>query len=180
MPRYFAFLRAINVGGRTVTMEVLRNAFVDMGFDGVETFIASGNVILMSKSKDTAALARKIEAGLRKTLGYEVKTFLRDDVELATVASCPAFPEADVLAAHAVYVGFLAQPLSPTGEATLAPFRTAIDDFHVLGREVYWKCLQRQTDSKFSNAVFERALKTSATWRNINTVQRLVAKYGIV
>ena len=179
MPRYFAFLRAINVGGRTVTMEVLRNAFVDMGFEGVETFIASGNVVLMSASKDTAALERKIESGLRKTLGYEVKTFLRDDVELAAVARCPAFPEADVLVAHAVYVGFLAQPLSPTGEAILAKFRTAIDDFRVCGREVYWKCLQRQTDSKFSNAVFERALKISATWRNINTVQRLVAKYGL-
>jgi uncharacterized protein (DUF1697 family) len=180
VPRYFAFLRAINVGGRTVTMEVLRNAFVDMGFEGVETFIASGNVILRSGSKDAAALERKIETGLRKTLGYEVKTFLRDDAELAAVSHCPAFPEADVLVAHAVYVGFLAQPLSPAGEATLAQYRTDIDDFHVIGREVYWKCLQRQTDSKFSNAVFERALKTSATWRNINTVQRLVAKYGIV
>ncbi|MBK8836051.1 MAG: hypothetical protein IPO29_14795 [Anaerolineae bacterium] len=47
------------------------------------------------------------------------------------------------------------------------------------GREVYWKSIQRQTDSKFSNAVFERTLKISATWRNVNTVQRLATKYGL-
>jgi uncharacterized protein (DUF1697 family) len=70
--------------------------------------------------------------------------------------------------------------LSLAGEAKLATLRTDIDDFHTHGREVYWKCLKRQTESKFSNAVFERALKVSATWRGTNTVQRLAAKYGIV
>ena len=178
MPRYFAFLRAINVGGRNVKMEALRDAFVAMGFGGVETFIASGNVIFSSRSSGPV-LEGKIETGLRETLGYEVKTFLRNDAELSGIAKHPAFPEADVLAAHAVHVGLLAHPLSPAGEAALASFRTEIDDFHARGREVYWRRLQRQTDSKFSNAVFERALKTSATWRNINTVQRLVAKYGL-
>src|SRR5574341_496448 len=42
MRRYIAFLRAINVGGHTVTMDRLRQLFEAMGFGGVETFIASG------------------------------------------------------------------------------------------------------------------------------------------
>jgi uncharacterized protein (DUF1697 family) len=179
MPRYFAFLRAINVGGRFVTMSALRDAFEALGLEGAETFIASGNVIFSTRVGRPAALEDKIEAGLRKTLGYEVKTFLRNDAELAGIARYHAFGEVDVVGAHALYVGFLAQPLSPAGAATLARYKTEIDDFHIQGREVYWKCLQRQTDSKFSNAVFERALKISATWRNISTVQRLVAKYGL-
>ncbi|HQV27509.1 MAG TPA: DUF1697 domain-containing protein [Thermoflexales bacterium] len=179
MRRYFAFLRAINVGGRNVTMAVLRNAFTSLGLQDVETFIASGNVIFASKSDDCAALESTIEAGLQKTLGYEVKTFLRDDAELAAIAHCRAFGEADEAAAHALYVGFLARPLSPAGETALARFKTDLDDFYVHGREVYWKSFQRQTDSKFSNAVFERTLKISATWRNVNTVQRLATKYGL-
>lgn len=178
MPRYFAFLRAINVGGHNVKMEALRNAFVAMGFGGVETFIASGNVIFSSRSSGRV-LEGKIEAGLRETLGYEVKTFLRNDAELTGIAKHPAFPEAEVLAAHAVYVGFLAHPLSPAGEAALASFRTEIDDFHAHGREVYWKCLTRQTESTFSSAALERTLKIAATWRNSNTIQRLAAKYGL-
>jgi uncharacterized protein (DUF1697 family) len=179
MPRYFAFLRAINVGGRFVTMETLRGAFAALGFTGIETFIASGNVIVSSTSGDPAALERTVETGLQKSLGYAVGTFLRDDAELAAIARYHSFNESDVVAAHALYVGFLALPLSLAAEAKLGKFKTEMDDFHVRGREVYWKCLQRQTDSKFSNAVFERALKTSATWRNVNTVQRLAAKYGL-
>ena len=41
MPRYVAFLRAVNVGGRVVKMDVLRKAFESLGFARVETFIAT-------------------------------------------------------------------------------------------------------------------------------------------
>ena len=47
--RLFAFLRAINVGGRTVKMERLRREFEFLGFSGVDTFIASGNVIFEAR-----------------------------------------------------------------------------------------------------------------------------------
>ena len=54
--------------------------------------------------------------------------------------------------------------------------KTEIDDFHVHGREVYWLCKTKQSDSKFSNTRFEKILNARATWRNINTVVRLAAK----
>lgn len=180
MPRYFAFLRAINVGGRFVTMAALRDAFEALGLCGVETFIASGNVVFSTRSVSSAALESKIETGLRKALGYEVKTFLRTDRELSAIARLRPFPEPEMAAATAMNIGFVAQPLTVAGAAGLSALTSDIDEFHVSGREVYWKCLQRQSDSKFSSAVFERALKIAATWRSINTVQRLAAKYGIV
>jgi uncharacterized protein (DUF1697 family) len=55
MPKYVAFLRAINVGGHTVKMDHLRRLFEALEFDNVETFIASGNVIFDSASKSTKA-----------------------------------------------------------------------------------------------------------------------------
>jgi len=60
MPKFIAFLRAINVGGHVVKMDQLRRFFEALGFANVETFIASGNVIFESKSKDPAALQRQI------------------------------------------------------------------------------------------------------------------------
>jgi uncharacterized protein (DUF1697 family) len=60
----------------------------------------------------------------------------------------------------------------------LRTLRTEIDDFHVHGREVYWLCRRKQSESTFSNAVFERALRVSTTFRGIRTVVRLAAKYG--
>ena len=83
MPRCVAFLRAINVGGRTVKMDYLRSLFEDLGFADVETFIASGNVVFESKSKGVEALAKKIESRLGGALGYEVATFLRTDAQIA-------------------------------------------------------------------------------------------------
>ena len=77
MPRLIAFLRAINVGGHTVTMEELRGHFGALGFKDVETFIASGNVIFTSPVKDTVALQRRIEDRLRESLAIKDLRFVR-------------------------------------------------------------------------------------------------------
>jgi len=73
MTRCIAFLSAINVGGRTVKMEVLRQQFEALGFTKVGTFIASGNVIFETPAKNMHTLEKKIEQQLRavleKTLG---------------------------------------------------------------------------------------------------------------
>ena len=84
--RLIAFLRAINVGGHTVTMARLREEFEGLGFTDVETFIASGNVIFTSRSNDFARLEKKIEARLRAAFGFEVATFVRTNAEVAAVA----------------------------------------------------------------------------------------------
>ena len=43
---YVAFLRGINVGGKTiVSMAAIKEALVDLGLSDVRTYINSGNVI---------------------------------------------------------------------------------------------------------------------------------------
>jgi len=179
MPRRIAFLRAINVGGHVVTMAALRGHFEKLGFDEVETFINSGNVIFSSAAKDDGALERKIEAHLEKALGYEVKTFLRSEAEVAAIARYKPFDAARIEAAPTLYVGFLAAPLDAAAQKLLMAMKTEIDDFHVHGREMYWLCTRKQTESKFSNARFERALKISSTFRGLNTIVRLAEKYSL-
>jgi uncharacterized protein (DUF1697 family) len=178
MPRLIAFLRAINVGGHTVTMAQLRKEFEALGLKEVETFIASGNVIFTSRATDLRALERKIEARLRASLGYEVATFVRTDAELSSIAGHQAFTANEIESAGALCVGFLEGPLDGAGTRGLMAFKTEIDDFHTDGREVYWLCKKRQGESTFSNAAMERKLKVRATFRGLNTVARLAAKYG--
>src|SRR4029077_5658519 len=86
MPCYAAFLRAVNVGGRIVKMEDLRRHLAAMGLANVETLIASGNVVFDAPAKSAEPLQARIEAGLKKSLGYEVKTFVRSSEEIAAVA----------------------------------------------------------------------------------------------
>jgi uncharacterized protein (DUF1697 family) len=179
MPRRIAFLRAINVGGHFVTMAALRGHFEKLGLEQVETFINSGNVIFTTSAKNDAALERKIEAHLGKAMGYEVKTFLRSEAELAAIARYKPFDEPRMQAALTLSVAFLAAPLDAAAQNLLAAMRTDADDFHVHGREMYWLCTRKQTESKFSNARFERTLKLRATFRGLNTVARLAQKYGV-
>jgi uncharacterized protein (DUF1697 family) len=177
MLRLIAFLRAINVGGHNVTMSELRGVFETLGLKEVETFIASGNVIFSSRVKDIRLLQQKIENQLLRSLGYEVKAFLRTVPEVAAIARYKPFDESQLGLAAALNVAFLADPLSAEAAKSVVSLKTEIDDFHVHGREVYWLCKTKQSDSRFSNTRFEKMLKTRATWRNINTVVRLAAKY---
>jgi len=77
MLRLIAFLRVISVGGHNVAMAELRGLFERFFLKEVETFIASGDVIFTSRSSDIRALQHKIESQLLRSLGYEVKAFLR-------------------------------------------------------------------------------------------------------
>ena len=85
MPRYAAFLRAINVGGRVVKMEALRRFFESLDFANVETVIASGNVLFDASSKSEKALEKKIQDHLHTKLGYEVATFVRSPAEMDAI-----------------------------------------------------------------------------------------------
>ena len=177
MQRYFAFLRAINVGGHTVKMEVLRLQFEALGFSRVETFIASGNVIFESNLTDTLALESKIEAGLNSGLGFSISVFLRTFKELAAIAACQPFSAQDFARAAAFNVAFLVQPLKNAWVERLLLLQNEIDQFKVIGREVYWLCRVRQSESKFSNAVLEKTLQQPATFRQMTTIQRMIEKY---
>jgi uncharacterized protein (DUF1697 family) len=177
MAHYIAFLRAINIGGHTVKMEQLRQIFGSIGFSGVETFIASGNVVFESAEEEARALETQIEAGLRAALGYEVSTFIRTGAELAALVAYPAFPPARQQAATAYNIAFLTSPLDEPATQKLMALRTEIDDFHAHGREIYWLCLKKQSESTFSNAVLEKTLGRRSTIRGANTVQKMAALF---
>jgi uncharacterized protein (DUF1697 family) len=178
MPKYVAFLRAINVGSHIVKMDHLRQLFEALGFSAVETFIASGNVIFDSTSKSAKTLERKIENLLGETLGYRVDTFVRSIAELGEIAQHKPFDDSELQAdGNVLYIAFTSAEPSAESKQQLTSFITTVDDFQVHGREVY--CLSRKKigESMFSGAQLERTLGMPATVRNANTVKRLAAKY---
>ena len=71
MPTYVALLRGVNLGGhKKINMEQLRKSLERMGFEDVQTYIQSGNVIFKTGAVSTAELSRRVEA---KILGdFEV------------------------------------------------------------------------------------------------------------
>jgi uncharacterized protein (DUF1697 family) len=178
-PRYVALLRAINVGGHVVKMDRLRALFTELGFERVETFIASGNVIFDPPTTDAAALENTIERHLEGALGYPVATFLRSTTELAAIATRQPFPKPDPDADGAtLFVGFLRS--SPPGEVQqrLLAMQSEVDAFHFHDRELYWLRRASIRESKFGGPLLEKTLQQQTTIRNISTVRKLAAKFA--
>jgi uncharacterized protein (DUF1697 family) len=175
MARYVAFLRAVNVGGHVVKMDVLRRQFEALGLADVETFIASGNVIFASKAAP-AALERRIERRLGDVLGYDVATFIRTDTEVAKIAAYEAFAKTKVATSRSLNVALLTKAIDAQTHRTILALRSDINDFHVNGRELYWLCQVGQGHSKFNNVAFEKVVGQRATFRGLNTMRRLADK----
>jgi uncharacterized protein (DUF1697 family) len=178
MPKYVAFLRAINVGGHIVKMENLRKFFEALEFANVETFIASGNVIFDSRIK-SAALEKQIEKHLLQCLGYNVATYIRTIAEVQAIATYKPFPAAELnRAGHSLFVAFLTEAPSAEVKRALQKLAGETDDFKVNGREVY--CLRRVAfkESIIASPLFGKVLGAQTTMRNITTVRKLAAKYS--
>jgi uncharacterized protein (DUF1697 family) len=175
--RAVAFLRAINVTGRFVKMDALRGHFEALKCVDVQTFINSGNVIFSTRAKDQHALENKIEAHLHDALGFRTEAFVRSADELRAVLAAQPFATSMVKAAQDLNVGFVKAPLSAEQQAALMALKSAQDEFAVQGRHAVWLTRVSQHESKFSNAVFERKLKTVATWRRVSTLEKLLAEH---
>jgi len=173
--QYVAFLRAINVGGRTVRMTTLREIFESLGFSDAETFIASGNVIFKSRSANTAVLEKKAEHALEKSLGFEVTTMIRSTAELAVIVGFDAFPGSSP--ASTLYVGLLKSAPDEATCARVSALSTATDEYRVHGRELYWVCHVKTRESVASGALLGKTLGVGTTVRNITTLRKLAAKY---
>jgi uncharacterized protein (DUF1697 family) len=175
--RYAAFLRAINVGGHIVKMDRLRALFEAVGFRSVETFIASGNVVFESGRRNAADLEHAIESQLKEGLGYPVATFVRSMPEVAAIADREPFGRGSLKAPDSVFIGFLRSGTTKDTQRQVASLSNDIDTLMVDGREIYWRARKGFAESTLSYGVVEKLLRTEATFRNVNTVKRMAAKY---
>jgi uncharacterized protein (DUF1697 family) len=111
--RYVALLRGVNLGRRTMPMADLRRLFTNIGFDGVATYLQSGNAVFATERTDRVGLTDEIEKALLAEFRFEVPTILRTGPEMRSVIdSCPYFVQADADPTK-VHFNFL-EPMPPT------------------------------------------------------------------
>jgi uncharacterized protein (DUF1697 family) len=176
VPRFVAFLRAVNVGGRVVKMDALKKHFEAMGFLEVESFIASGNVVFSSKG--ARGLDGKIAAALGRALGYEVSTFVRTIDEVVAAAAYEPFPKRDAARFPTYLFGFLSKNLDAEGVVRLRALETPEDRFHVRGRDFWWLSKHHQARPVITGRALEKALGEPTTLRNVNTIRRMAERYS--
>src|SRR5579872_4674216 len=126
MASFVALLRAVNVGGTgKLPMSELKQICEELGFAGVRTYIASGNVIFESR-KSEAAIKSALEQRLQAYAGKPVGVLVRNAAEMAQIAAENPFPK---LASNRTMVMFLDR----------APPEETLD--HVRGRKDEEICL---------------------------------------
>ena len=78
MTTYVALLRGINVSGKNkVAMAELRALVASLGYERVQTYIQSGNVVLASSARSATTVADTIAAAITRELGLEVAVLAR-------------------------------------------------------------------------------------------------------
>ena len=179
MPKYIAYLKDINVGGHTVKMDHLKKLFEKMSFENVETFIASGNVVFESKSKNVVSIKKKIETELEKSLGYNVSTFIRTTKELKEIAEHKPFKESDLNnKQNYLYIGFLDNQPNKESQKKVLALSDEANEFCFNDKELYWLCRKNFSDSGIDGKKLEKALGMSLTMRNSTTIRKMAAKFS--
>jgi uncharacterized protein (DUF1697 family) len=171
--RQIALLRGINLGSRNrIAMPTLREALGDAGYEDVETYVQSGNVVL-SASEKGAALERSLERLIEDRFELTIPVVVRTRSQLAKVVAND--PLADVVTEPKRYqVCFLRSRLKPAvvrmlHEATVEPEQVVVD-----GREIYSWHAEGVARSKLWAAVASKKLGVDGTARNWTTVTTLL------
>jgi len=173
---YAAFLRGINVGGhKPIKMDVLRAAFVGMGFQKVNTVLVSGNVLFESRAEKAEAIAAKLGEGLKKVFGHEIGVMVRPVAELRKLAARNPFKDVKLTPQTRLYVTFLSEKPTPGQKASLQAAGKELKFLRVTDGEV---CSgieispQRHTTDLMDQ--LEKELSRKVTTRNWNTVVRVL------
>jgi uncharacterized protein (DUF1697 family) len=163
MTTYVALLRAVNVGGTgKLPMATLKAMCREAGFTRVETYIASGNVVLDSKAK-AGQVKAALEARLCAELGKPVGVMVRTASEMVAVLEANPFAKAEPRHTYAFFLD-------------KAPPRDALH--HVKGQSDEKVALgEREIFVHYPSGMGRSKLRIAATdggtARNMNTVAKL-------
>jgi uncharacterized protein (DUF1697 family) len=175
--RYIALLRAINVGGHSVTrMSDLRAIFESLGMTEVVTYIQSGNVLFNSKDGDPDHLAHLLQKKLGSALGYPVPVFVFVRQQLEDAAAHNPFDPEHRDKEQRCHLMFLSGEPDAAHRAALMALEGDEYSFSVYGKVLYYAYSREVEGSGRRSIDFEKVLGvtgTSRTWKVVNKLIEL-------
>lgn len=171
MTVYITLLRGINVSGqKKIKMEDLRRLFDNLGFESVQSYIQSGNVIFRSTLSDLSVIASKIKHQINQKYGFEVPVLIRTQERLHKIIDNNPFFDKDL---SKVSILFLAESptIIPTNE--IINVKDDLEEFYFSNKEIYLFLPKGAGRTKLTTNFFERKMKTSITARNWRTTTKL-------
>ncbi|MFC0682063.1 DUF1697 domain-containing protein [Lysobacter korlensis] len=177
MTSYLVLIRGVNVGGKnTVPMGELRRMLGDLGFDGVSTYIASGNALLRS-AKPGGTVASEIERALPERFsldGDAAKVLVLSSDQLRrVVAEKPAgFGEQpEKYHSDAIFL----MDITPADAMAVFSPREGVDRVWPGTQVIYFQRLSADRTRSRLNRIMLSPLYQSMTIRSWSTTTRLMA-----
>ena len=155
----------------------LRAAVEAVGFEDVAIFRASGNVVLEAGGASAAKVEERLEEGLERDLGYEVRTFVRTGAQLGAIAAHEPFAPKQVAASKGkLQVSLLKRKPAKAVRAEVGALATGDDLLAFEARELYWLPKGGTQESTLGQERLAKLFGT-ATMRTQGTIQQIAAKY---
>lgn len=162
-------LRGVNVGGANkVPMARLRNLCLDAGFRGVQTYIASGNLVLESDLTPEET-ADKVAGIIRKEFGCDCQVLVHDAAGYRDrVAHCP-FAPTEGKHVHAMFL--FDEPDMDWGMC--GSLRAATEELRLIGDVAWFHAPDGIGRSVLMQKIGKVIRGTEFTARNLNTLNKL-------
>lgn len=178
MPRYAAFLRAVNLGSTNkASKEQLREAFEGAGLENVSTFRTSGNVVFECGRETVGKLTARIETALAAGVRFDVPVFLRGEKQLLKIASAEPFAAAATESSKGkLQVGLLQKKPSPAVQKKVLALATDEDLLAFGVRELFWLPSGGTLESELDQKAIAK-LTGPQTARTMGTIEAIAKKF---
>lgn len=177
-PSYVALLRAVNVGGRSVSMADLRAEAERMGLEDARTLLASGNLVFRAPGRSAAELERRLEERIRRRFRLDTDVLVRDGPGIDVILRSNPFPEFAANDPSHLHVVFLREAPSDQRAVPFSGELPGPEQLRVVGAHAYVTYPEGSGRSKLTLTRIEAGLGTRGTARNWNTVGKLAALLG--
>ncbi|MGZ0016227.1 DUF1697 domain-containing protein [Yeosuana sp. AK3] len=172
MKTYVALLRGINVGRhKKVPMAELRTLLTNVGFQNVQTYIQSGNVVFQSSEK-AIVLENILQNAIMNHFKFEVPVIIKSREELFTIFNACPFEKEKVENSYFIIFNRIPERELIDKVDEIA-FET--DEIMIIKDCLYLYCSLGYGQTKFNMHSFERKLNVVATSRNFKTMVKLLS-----
>jgi len=177
MDTYIAFLKGINVGGKNIIkMDALRDMLERLGFENVQTYIQSGNIIFVS-SKNENKLAKMIQKAIQEKFNIFIDVILRNSEEISGIIhDCPRkykekLEEPNPSKINKLYVGMMPRMMTQVDVKKIENYASEADGYEIIACDVYLWLENGAGSSKLAKSLSK--LETPVTVRNWKTMNKL-------
>lgn len=176
MNSYISILRGINVSGqKIIKMDALCNAYKDLGFENVKTYIQSGNVIFQSDKSNQNEIGRIISKKIETQFGFEVPILIMNIQELKEIIRNNPFLNDKSMDISQLYVTFLSSKPEFDKFEVIKNGKYNGEQIEMINKAIYLFCPNGYGKTKLSNTFLENKLKVTATTRNWKTTLELLS-----